>query len=248
MRSVDELRSKIAGAITRGEDTAELERELRVALMERQADELARGEVAKAQELAKQHQAWQAKAAEIVAEVEKQNGGVKKILDAQGSVVKDVRQLLEKLKDLQPAGKDAFGGRFHYPHEFQGEAKAIPAKYFPPGFELKYIYRRDAVPTFNDDPLGSAMFRLDEVLAIFQGLHEVKIGLPEKWQPADTGLADDALTADQGPACSICSHPDRAAIDQAIRAGTSLRDIEKAHPGTSRSSLSRHKAHLGNIS
>lgn len=44
--------------------------------------------------------------------------------------------------------------------------------------------------------------------------------------------------------CTMCVHPDKAAIDQALLAGTGLRDIAGQYRDVSRSSLQRHKAHL----
>lgn len=44
--------------------------------------------------------------------------------------------------------------------------------------------------------------------------------------------------------CGICSHPDRAAIDAAMVAGESLRDIVAGHNGTTRSALDRHRKHI----
>jgi hypothetical protein len=43
--------------------------------------------------------------------------------------------------------------------------------------------------------------------------------------------------------CTICSHPERAAIDRALVDGTSLRDIAGQF-GTTKSALDRHKNHL----
>ncbi|HXC43713.1 MAG TPA: hypothetical protein VNY51_09360 [Candidatus Dormibacteraeota bacterium] len=44
--------------------------------------------------------------------------------------------------------------------------------------------------------------------------------------------------------CSICKHPERAAIETAHVEGASLRDIAKVHPGITIWSLSRHFKHL----
>ncbi len=246
MNKVEELRGKIAAAITRGEDTAELEKELRTALIERQADDMTRGEVAKAHDLARQHQAWQAKAAEIISTVERQNTSVKKIMDTRDGLVKDLQQLLKKLKELLPVAEDACCGRYRQLYVFKDDTRAIPAKYFTSNFELRYIYRRDSVPMFDDNFVGAMVFRLEEVLSIWQGLYEVKVPPQQQRQPADV-LGEDVPEADAGPSCSVCAHPQRAEIDQAIQAGTPLRDIEKQY-GTSKSSLSRHSKHLDNIS
>jgi hypothetical protein len=43
--------------------------------------------------------------------------------------------------------------------------------------------------------------------------------------------------------CVICARDDVAAVDVALRAGSSLRAVAAAHPGASRSALSRHKEH-----
>jgi hypothetical protein len=42
-------------------------------------------------------------------------------------------------------------------------------------------------------------------------------------------------------ACSICSHPERAAIDEALVEGTALRDIPRRFPGLSKDAAARHK-------
>ena len=44
--------------------------------------------------------------------------------------------------------------------------------------------------------------------------------------------------------CSICSHPERAAIDAALVSGQSLRDIASGRNGTTRSALDRHRKHI----
>ena len=43
--------------------------------------------------------------------------------------------------------------------------------------------------------------------------------------------------------CSVCTHPDRAAIDQEILVGTPVRDIA-GHYGIGKSSIDRHKKHI----
>lgn len=43
--------------------------------------------------------------------------------------------------------------------------------------------------------------------------------------------------------CTICSHPERTAIEKALLAGTSLRDIARRF-GTTKDALDRHKAHI----
>jgi len=44
--------------------------------------------------------------------------------------------------------------------------------------------------------------------------------------------------------CSICGHSDRSAIDAALIAGASLRDIAGRFPGLSKSAISRHRQHV----
>ncbi len=45
------------------------------------------------------------------------------------------------------------------------------------------------------------------------------------------------------PKCSICYHPDRQTIDQALVSGETLRDIAQRF-AVSRDALYRHKAHI----
>lgn len=44
--------------------------------------------------------------------------------------------------------------------------------------------------------------------------------------------------------CSICIHPNRAAIDQALVSNVPLRTLEARHTGTKRSALDRHRKHI----
>lgn len=44
--------------------------------------------------------------------------------------------------------------------------------------------------------------------------------------------------------CSICVHPERAAIDAALVSGVPLRTLETRHAGTKRSALDRHRKHI----
>jgi len=46
-----------------------------------------------------------------------------------------------------------------------------------------------------------------------------------------------------GRACTVCSHEDREAVDEAIVLGRTLRDIAQQH-GVSKDAVSRHKAHV----
>lgn len=46
------------------------------------------------------------------------------------------------------------------------------------------------------------------------------------------------------PTCSICRHPERAAIEEQHIKGTSLREIAKLHSGTTPWSLARHFKHI----
>lgn len=49
------------------------------------------------------------------------------------------------------------------------------------------------------------------------------------------------------PECSICSHPDRTAIDEALISGASLREVE-AQWGVSKSALHRHRTQCVTVS
>lgn len=50
-----------------------------------------------------------------------------------------------------------------------------------------------------------------------------------------------------GRPCSVCRHAERAAIDEALVRGDSLRDVEGrfGKTGTSKSALARHRPHVG---
>ena len=45
------------------------------------------------------------------------------------------------------------------------------------------------------------------------------------------------------PRCTVCSHDDREAIDEALVAGRTLRDIARQH-GVSKDAVSRHRSHV----
>ena len=44
--------------------------------------------------------------------------------------------------------------------------------------------------------------------------------------------------------CKVCDHPERDAIDRALLEGVAARTLATRHPGTSRTALGRHRAHV----
>jgi hypothetical protein len=58
--------------------------------------------------------------------------------------------------------------------------------------------------------------------------------------PLAEAVEDEFVKA--APACSICAHPQRAALEQALADGLTLRQAEEEF-GVSRSSISRHRGH-----
>lgn len=51
--------------------------------------------------------------------------------------------------------------------------------------------------------------------------------------------------AKKSAGCTICRHGDRALLDAQLRAGRSVRDIERDFEGASKSALERHRRHMG---
>lgn len=230
------LQKRIVKALEEDKDPAPLLKELG----ELRAEIAAEKELADLQKKADERQALKDEAAKIQEKVKLQGEAIDAFLKARDSVIKALSPILKQAGKLPPL-QEACYEQYHDIFMFGATMGTIPKGYLSvDGFSCPMLEMASGV-TPSYDVAAQGLFYLQAGYGLLANLTKGKLTPPEK--PA--GEFDGSLEADiyPDPACGICQHPEREAIDKALQSGRSLRDIESEF-GVSRSSLSRHKQHI----
>lgn len=252
MTTVKGLQQRIVKALDKGQDPAPLLKEL--AELRAKIAKEAETELAELQKVASERQAIRGKREAVKAKVQKQGEGIDAFLKARDTLVSQLKPLLEPMGELVKMGAVTldYQGRepgpcyiFSSKSQFGGAVNQIPEGYLPRDFGCPFLQIEGGKVDCREKAAEANKF-LNNAHSILAAFTKGIITRPLR-QPAE-GLVvlDDepeGETAEVESSCLVCRHREREAIDKALQDGRSLRDI-KAEFGVSRSSLSRHKAHL----
>lgn len=188
-----------------------------------------------------QRQALKGKAEAVKVKVQKQNDSITTFLKLRDSITEALMPILEQAKEL-PKLQEACYEQYHDAFVFEADIRQITKGYLSmDGFSCPILEMASGV-TRGYDTASQAFFYLQSGYGLLANLKKGEMIIPQK----SGGEFDGELEVDPYPVspCKLCQHPDREAIDKALQNGRSLRDIEAEFEGVSRSSLSRHKAHI----
>lgn len=256
MTTVKGLQQRIVKALETGQDPAPLLKELAELRAKIAADAQAEVDLAELQKVATERQVIRGKIEAVKAKVQKQGEGIDAFLKARDTLVSQLKQLLEPMGELAKMGAVTldYQGRepgicyiFNSRSQFNGAVSQIPEGYLPRDFGCPFLQIEGGKVDCREKAAEANKF--------LNNAHSILVGFTKgisirPLQPATEGLIvvdiepeSEGETAEVESSCLVCRHREREAIDKALQDGRSLRDIE-AEFGVSRSSLSRHKAHL----
>jgi hypothetical protein len=190
------------------------------------------------------------KAAEVQEKVSKQERAIDTFLGERDRMLAQLEPLLEPMRKLAELGNPSWvdnpGSCYIFPDaaSFLGALRGIPKELLPADF---------ACPTLSlivpgERSLGKsaeAAMYLQYCIGILRAF--CKGSMAAHTKEADDSLLLDLDTDTTESTCMVCEHSKVEAINNALKEGRSLRDIE-AEFGISRSTLHRHKKRCLNLS
>jgi hypothetical protein len=248
MATITELQKKVVKALETGQDPAPILKELadvRASIaMEAEKEEL--------QKIADTRQALRDKAETVKGKVRKQGEAVDAFLKARDNLVSQLQPFLEPARELARMGRATWEGNpgecylYNDVRQFQASISDVPKELLPEDFKCP-ILEMTAPGERSFGKAGEALRYLEACIGILANLRK---GFMTAWlKPTDEGLLLDNEPETTEPetetgSCIVCSSPEVETINNLLRQGKPLRDIEAGF-AVSRSSLSRHKNHLG---
>ena len=232
MKTVEQLRKEIVKALEEGRDPAPLEKEL----ADVRAAIAAEAERAELQKVVANRQALRDRAQAIQVRAQKQRDAIDACLKLRDSIIAPLPKVLEDARQL-PALQFESQSQYYDVIQLIGAAR-LPDGYLPQDFTAPVLGTADG--HLVKDAATQALLYLQAGYGLLANL--VKEERPVPARPA-AGLEAIDNDPHPDPPCTICQHPERGAIDKAIKEGASLRDIAEKY-GSSKSTLSRHKAHM----
>lgn len=240
MPTIVMLQKRIVKALEQGKDTAPLLKELR----DLRAELAGAGELDALQKVVDDKQELRDIAKEIKAKVKAQSDGIDSFLEMRDTIVALLQPIAEPMNKLALMGNKAwerepgvcYAGYNDY-SQFATQARNIPQDYLDKDIGCPFLSMVGGQIDV-DGKANEALQYFVSVLGILAGFE--KTAIPLSLKPAE------GLMSETEGSCIVCDNPDLAKIDEELKAGVSLRDLEAKH-GVSRSSLSRHKANCLNL-
>jgi len=233
------IQKQIVDALEKGEDVTKLRNELARVRAEIAAD----AEVEELRRISTARQALRNKASEVQQRVSLQGEAIDTFLAERDELVAQLKPLLEPMAKVarmaNPPWEKEPGGCYAFPDaaNFTASVKGIPKELLPTDFACPIL----EMTASGERSLGKAR----EAATYLQFCIGILANFRKGNIAAHTRGADDSLllnvdTDITESRCMVCEHPKAEAINNALREGRSLRDIE-AEFTVSRSTLSRHK-------
>ena len=243
MQTVVGLQKKLAKALEMKQDPVPILREL----AELRAKQAADKDLAEAQKIADLTQQEKDRAAGIQEKVNLQSNGIDQFLALRDTLVSQFCPLLEPMSELAkmaaPAWEQEPGicySGFNDMSQFAAAVREIPQGYLPVDFGCPFL-----------EMIGgqvSAYGKATEAYNYFMAALGILSNFTKEistfpLQPAPELIALDNEAATEAGSCIVCSHAEIETINNLLRQGKPLRDIESEFE-ISRSTLSRHKQHI----
>jgi hypothetical protein len=235
MTTVKEIQKRLVEALETKQDPSPILKEL----ADQRAKEAAEKDLAEAQKITAERQSHRDKAAKVQEKVKLQGEAIDTFLAKRDSITEALAPIVEQAKELPQLQGECYA-QYHDSFMLGVDIRQIPKGYLPDNFSCPMLEMASGTSE-SYDVAAMALFHLQAGLGFLSSLAKGSMTIPEK-PPGDF---DGELETDPypDPPCSVCQHPEREAIDKALTEGVSLRDIATQY-GPSKSSLSRHKAHL----
>lgn len=240
--TIKAIQKQIVAKLEVGEDVSELSRQL----AQERAKIAAEVEVSELKKIASERQKLRDAAEAVKVKVQKQNEAIDAFLKARDTLISQLQPLLEPMKELakmQAPSWEREPGEcylFNDIGQFAAAVQGIPEGYLPADFGAHFLEMREGTQKA-DNKAVEAYTYLQWCVGILSNLQKGIRTLPLK--SVDGLMALDNKPEIEVGNCLVCSHPERETIDNLLRQGKSLRDLESEF-GVSRSTLSRHKNHI----
>jgi hypothetical protein len=232
LNRIKAIQKQIVDALEEGEDVTRLRNELaRV-----RADIAADAEVEELRKISNARQALRNKAEQIRGKIEKHTEAIDTHLKARDNVTEALLPIIGKAKELVDLHDKCFA-EFHDPMQagaiIRSAGGFLPADLTIPMLQLgngqQYPY----------DASRQAFMYLNYAYGLLANQRKVETKPVQPPIDPDLDFGDNHSETTESR-CMVCEHPKAEAINNALREGRSLRDIE-AEFAVSRSTLSRHK-------
>jgi len=233
MTTITELQKKVVKALETGQDPAPILKEL----ADLRAAIAMEAEKAELQKIADERQALRDKAEVVKGKIQKQGEAIDIFLKARDTVTTELAPIVERAKELPKLQSECYA-EYHDPGILVWTAK-LPEGYLPKDLSVPMLEGKDGIMDCHDRA-AQAVWYISAGLGLLQSLKREDRPFPER--PASEFEAIEPETG----SCIVCSHPEVEAINNLLRQGKPLRDIEAGFD-ISRSSLSRHKNNCLNL-
>ena len=242
MATITELQKKVVTALETGKDPAPILKEL----ADVRASIAMEADREEAQKIADRRNALRKRAEGVIATVARQSTAIDEFLAYRDKTLPQLEALIEPVQELARMGRASWedkqgkpGECYIYPDPspFQGAIRGIPKELLPDDFKC---------PTLEMTiPSERSFGKAKEALYYFEACIGILSNFRKGFMTPSTAATDDSLLLDNEPEnetgnCIVCSHAEVKTIDNLLRQGRHLRDIESEF-SVSRSSLSRHK-------
>jgi hypothetical protein len=242
---IKQIQKQIVQALETGQDV----KQLRDKLARVRAEIVALVEDEELKKIADQRQALKDKAKAVKVKVQKQGEAIDRFLSLRDALVSQLQPLIEPMRELARMAAAAWERDpgecyiFNDLGQFVGEVNQVRAGYLPPEFGCPFLEMKGG--------LVDARGKASEAYSYFMSALGILAGLQKGISTFPLRPAEGLMSIDDEPesevgSCIVCSSPEVEAINNLLRQGKSLRDIE-AEFGISRSSLSRHKNNCLNL-
>lgn len=244
--TIKAIQKQIIVKLEAGEDVSELTRRL----AQERAKIAAQAEIEQLKKIANERQALRDKAEAVKAKVQKQGKAIDAFLKLRDTLVSQLQPLLEPMNKLAKMAAPSWArdpgacySGFGDMGQFAGAVRQVPAGYLPVGFGCPFLEMAGG----QVDALGKASEAYSyftSALGILAGFQKGVSTLPLR--SAEGLMAIDNEPETEAGSCIVCSHAEVETINNLLRQGKPLRDIESDFE-VSRSSLSRHKNNCLNL-
>jgi len=244
--TIKAIQKQIIIKLEAGEDVSELTRRL----AQERAKIAAQAEIEQLKKIADERQALRDKAEAIKTKVQKQGEAIDAFLKARDTLVSQLQPLLEPMSELAKMAAAAWEREpgacysgFGDIRQFAAAVNQVPKGYLPADFGCPFLEMAGG----QVDALGKASEAhgyFTAAVGILAGFQKGVSALPLK--PVEGLMAIDNEPETEAGSCIVCSHAEVETINNLLRQGKPLREIESQFD-VSRSTLSRHRSRCLNI-
>jgi hypothetical protein len=232
--TIQRLRQKIVERKMAGEDYSELSRQL----IKERAKEKVEKEIADLDVVANKRKEWNRQSDRVKNRRTDQDKAIDHFLELRDTVIEPLKESIDRARsnDLIKAQNDCYE-QYHDPFAFGAAVGSIPKGYLPEDFTCPILVMADGkTPAY--DRAAEALWYMQAAYGFLANL--VKGEMTAFQREVDDGVGYSTEPETEAGNCIVCRHSYVETINNLLRQGKPLRDIESEFD-VSRSSLSRHK-------